>query len=172
MRKAYDTVWRESAYVNIHDSGVQGKLWRQLQAMHRGLEHRVRHPLGTTDPFAVERGVAQGAVESPWVYTQFIDGLARALKRAGLGIAVAGRRVPLLMYADDVVMLAGSQTELARMNAVATTFARKHRFEFNAANSAVMAFGAKRSALAAARTRKWTLGATPLNGCRRTFTWV
>ena len=62
MRQAYDTVWCESAYVNIHDSSVQGNLWRQLQAMHRGLERRVRHPLGTTDPFAVERGVAQGAV--------------------------------------------------------------------------------------------------------------
>ena len=92
------------------------------------------------------------------MYTQFIDGLARALKRAGLGIAVAGRRVPLLMYADDVVMLAGSQAKLARVNAVATTFACTHRFEFNTAKSAVMAFGAKRSALAAARARKWTLG--------------
>ena len=27
-RKAYDTVWREAAYVRIYDSGVHGKLWR------------------------------------------------------------------------------------------------------------------------------------------------
>ena len=32
-RKAYDTVWREGNYVRLHEMGVRGKLWRQLQAM-------------------------------------------------------------------------------------------------------------------------------------------
>jgi hypothetical protein len=50
-RKAYDTVWREDVYVRIHDSGVKGKLWRQLQAMHSNLSRKVRHPLGDTDLF-------------------------------------------------------------------------------------------------------------------------
>jgi hypothetical protein len=36
-RKAYDTVWREQAYVRIHDAGVRGRLWRQLQTMHANL---------------------------------------------------------------------------------------------------------------------------------------
>jgi hypothetical protein len=111
-RKAYDTVWREDAYVRIYESGVQGKLWRQLQTMHSGLTRRVMHPLGMTDCFAVERGVAQGAVESPWVYANFIDGLAKELKAQGLGVPIAGRRIALLMYADDIVMLATTQREL------------------------------------------------------------
>ena len=45
-RKAYDTVWREQAYTSVHDSGIKGKLWRQLQTMHFKLTRRVRHPLG------------------------------------------------------------------------------------------------------------------------------
>ena len=63
-----------------------------------------------------------------WMYSNFIesDGLADALKAAGLGIMIAGRRVPLLMYADDVVMLASSVDELTRMNAIATKFAQQH----------------------------------------------
>ena len=47
----------------MHDAGINGKLWRQLQKMHNGLTRRVMHPLGFTDPFDVLRGVAQGAVE-------------------------------------------------------------------------------------------------------------
>ena len=43
---ARKAVWREDAYVRIYESGVQGKLWRQLQAMHSGLTRRVMHPLG------------------------------------------------------------------------------------------------------------------------------
>ena len=112
VRKEYDTVWREQAYVCIHDSGVQGKLQRQLQAMHQGLTRQVRHPLGLTERFSVERGVAQGAVESPWIYTAFFDPLAKALKAASLGVWIAGVQVPLLMHADDMIMMARSQAEL------------------------------------------------------------
>jgi hypothetical protein len=156
-RKAYDTVWREDAYVRIHESGVQGKVWRQLQAMHAGLSRRLRHPLGVTDWFDVERGVAQGAVESPWIYTQFIEGLAQALKAAGLGVLFAGRRIPLLMYADDIVLLAASQSELARMNTIVSRFAQQHRFQFNGSKSGVMAFNAPTPDRKRAEQRRWLL---------------
>jgi hypothetical protein len=156
-RKAYDTVWREDAYVRIYESGVRGKLWRQLQAMHAGLIRRVMHPLGMTDWFSVERGVAQGAVESPWIYANFIDGLAKELKARGLGVLAAGRRIPLLMYADDIVMLAATQRELTLMNEVASRFARQHRFQFNGDKSGVMLFNVRPADKAAAKSAKWTL---------------
>ena len=156
-RKAYDTVWREDAYVRIYESGVRGKLWRQLQAMHSGLTRRVMHPLGMTDWFKVERGVAQGAVESPWVYANFIDGLAKALKARGLGVPIAGRKVALLMYADDIVMLASTQRELELMNKVASRFAQQHRFQFNGEKSGVMVFNAKPKTRSAAMSARWTL---------------
>jgi hypothetical protein len=115
------------------------------------------HPLGMTDWFNVERGVAQGAVESPWVYASFIDGLAKELKARGMGVLIAGRRIPLLMYADDIVMLAATQRELTLMNEVASRFARQHRFQFNGEKSGVMLFNVKPEAKAAAKSAKWTL---------------
>ena len=87
--------------------------------MHRSLFSKVRHPLGVTERFPVERVVAQGAVESPWIYSQFIEGLSAALKPENLGVMFAGRRIPLLMNADDMVLFAHSQSELTRMNTVA-----------------------------------------------------
>ena len=50
VRKAYDTVWREKAYVNMHDAGINGKLWRQIQVMHKGLTRRVMHPSASQSP--------------------------------------------------------------------------------------------------------------------------
>jgi len=64
-RKAYDSVWREGNYVRLHDLGVRGKLWRQLQVMNATSESKIRLPFGETEWFKVTRGVAQGAVESP-----------------------------------------------------------------------------------------------------------
>ena len=162
VRKAYDTVWREQAYTRVHDAGIRGKLWRQLMAMHANISRSVRHPLGMTDPYGVDRGVAQGAVESPWLYSIFIDGLTQALKQAGCGIMVAGVRVPCLMYADDIVMLADSQPELAIMHEVVSEYARKNRFQFNGSKSGVMVFGASAAARARAEGTNWTLSGSPV----------
>ena len=141
-RKAYDTVWREGNYVRLFDAGMQGKMWRQIQAMGANMKSRVRLSVGDTKWHKVNRGVAQGAVESPWLYSCFIDGMTEELKRRGLGIMFEGVRVPLLMYADDIVMLASTVTELRQMNEVATSYAFKHRFRHNGEKSAVMAFNA------------------------------
>jgi len=62
-RKAYDTVWREGNYVRLFDLGVQGKMWRQIQAMGANMRSKVRLKAGETDWHDVLRGVAQGAVE-------------------------------------------------------------------------------------------------------------
>ena len=118
-RKAYDTVWREGNYVNVHNMGVRGKMWRQLQAMSLDPKSKIRLSVGDTDWVRVTRGVAQGAVESPWLYSCFVNGLADALKRRGLGVCIEGVLTPLLMYADDVVLLASTISELHAMNRVA-----------------------------------------------------
>ena len=81
VAKAYGTVWREAAYTKVHDMGMRGKLWRQLQKMHENLSRRVLTPAGLTARFPVTRGVAQGAIESPWLYACFVDGLVKELRR-------------------------------------------------------------------------------------------
>ena len=161
-RKAYNTVWREYAYTKIHDSGIHGKFWRQLQAMHAGLNRKVRHPLGLTAEFPVERRFAQGAVESPWVYSNLIEGLSVQLKAAGVGVTIAGRKVPLLMYADDIVFLATTPAELVRMNAISTEYARQHRFQFNGQKSGVMAYGVNRAECRRVADMEWELFGEPV----------
>jgi hypothetical protein len=89
-RKAYDTVWREGNYVRLHDMGVRGKMWRQLQEMNKCSKSKIRLPFGETEWFNISRGVAQGAVESPWLYSCFINGMAEELKSRGLGVQVGG----------------------------------------------------------------------------------
>jgi hypothetical protein len=125
--------------------------------MHGKVTRKVLHPLGFTEKYKVDRGVAQGAVESPWVYSSFINGLAEELKAAGHGIWVAGYQLAILMYADDMVMLANSQSELKKMNDIATAFAKRNRFEFNGEKSGVMHFNANALERARCLAEPWDL---------------
>ena len=161
-RKAYDSVWREGNYVRLHDLGVRGKLWRQLQAMNANSESKIRLPYGETESFKITRGVAQGAVESPFLYSCFINGLAEDLRQRGLGIQAGGVLTPLLMYADDIVLLASSVEELREMNKMATDYAFKNRYQFNGKKSAVMAFNASRELYERAQAEPWTLLGQPV----------
>ena len=156
-RKAFDTVWREGNYVRLYDLGVRGKMWRQLQVMNRDRKSKIRLPFGETEWFRISRGTAQGAVESPWLYACFINGLAEDMTKRNLGVRVGGKLVPLLMYADDVVLLAGSQSELQQMNAVASAHAHRNRYRHNGKKSAVMLFYANRTAKAAFDSADWEL---------------
>ena len=62
QKKRTNSVWQEGNFVRLFDLGVQGKLWRQLQAMYKNRTIKVRLPFGDTDWFKISKGVAQGAV--------------------------------------------------------------------------------------------------------------
>jgi len=68
-----------------------------------------------TEWFDLSTGVRQGCVMSSILFSLFINGLAREINKKGKGVDIGGRRVRLLMYADDIVLLAESAKDLQKM---------------------------------------------------------
>jgi hypothetical protein len=91
----------------------------------------------------------------------YINGLHDALRDRGLGVLVYGRLVPLLLYADDIVLFAESPDMLATMLEVVSAFARDWRFDVNHGKSNLMVVG-RREVQAAVRSARWTLAGGPL----------
>ena len=71
------------------------------------------------------------------------------------GIKVGERRVRLLLYADDIVLLAESAKDLQKMLDIVTQYSRQWRFRVNPkkGKSEVMLFGRKPRN----KDRKWKL---------------
>ena len=141
VRKAYDRVWRDGLWYKLEAAGCGGRCLSMLREMFRRVRRRILVNQSFTEDFDVDVGVPQGSVLSPFLYAVFIDGLHGALRRAGLGVEVYGRLVPLLLYADDIVLLAKDSAELKRMLLVAAAYARTWRFSFNAKKCGIVAFG-------------------------------
>ena len=125
--------------------------------MNASSESKIRLPFGETEWFKVTRGVAQGAVESPFLYSCFINGLAEDLRERGLGVQAAGILTPLLMYADDIVLLASNVPELREMNKVATYYAFANRYQFNGKKSNLMVFNASNALTNLVESEPWEL---------------
>ena len=91
----------------------------------------------------------------------FINGLHAALRDRGLGVLVYGRLVPLLLYADDIVLFAESPEMMSNMLEVVSAFAREWRFDINHGKSNLLAVGC-RVVQAAVRSARWTLAGGPV----------
>ena len=97
----------------------------------------------------------QGCVMSPILFSLFINGLAKKINAETKGIKVGERRVRLLLYADDIVLLAESAKDLQKMLDIVTQYSRQWRFRVNPkkGKSEVMLFGRKPRN----KDRKWKL---------------
>ena len=156
VAKAYDRVWRPGLWHKLEVAGADTQTLDIIKLMFRSVIRRVLLGDHASDEFPVDAGVPQGAVLSPFLYALYINGLHAALRDRGLGILVFGRLIPLLFYADDIVLLAGSSSQLAAMLQVMEEYACKWRFEVNHEKTNVMVVGSL-AQCSAARAHVWYL---------------
>ena len=141
VRKAYDRVWRNGLFVKLFEMGVNGRVWRLVRNMYSCVRRRVRVNEELTDEFRIDVGVAQGSVLSPFLYSCFINAVADELKQRGLGVDIAGERVALLLYADDIVLTMARPGDMKTALSILDDYARKWKFKYNARKSNIVVYG-------------------------------
>ena len=142
IRKAYDTVFREGLWKCMLDKGIDGKMWRVVKNLYQGVGSCVRLGEVKTDWFSLEVGLRQGCILSPILFSIFIDGLAEVVKKVG-GARYGKLMVSLLLFADDIVLVAENAKMLQKMLDAVYDYSKKFRFRFNKDKSNVMVFGRK-----------------------------
>ena len=108
LRKADDRVWRTGLWKRLWDEGKRRKMWRVLKDFYIHTQNCVLARSTKTDFIDVDVGVRQGCVLSPVLFSIYINGLAKEVASSSLGIDVDGKNVAILLYADDIVLIAGS----------------------------------------------------------------
>jgi hypothetical protein len=139
LSSAYDMTWRDGVWWQLLKSGIHGKMWRVMRDMYRSVRNRVNINGKLSDMFNLDRGVRQGSVLSPLLFSLFISGVVKDWEKAGIGVKIAGRRVAGLLFADDIVLVADSVAELHRALEIMDAHARRWRYQFNNSKCAVVA---------------------------------
>jgi hypothetical protein len=91
--------------------------------------------------FSIEVGLRQGCILSPILFLLFINGLGEEIKKLGLGVKHGRSRVSLLMFADDIVLIAENKEDLEKIMEVTFEYSKRWRFSFNYDKCAVLVFG-------------------------------
>jgi len=143
VRKAYDTVWRDLLWDKLRSFGLPEHLVVLIKSMYTDASSRVRIRNILSLPFSTVCGVAQGGVLSPLLYDIFINEIAQILTDPlkAYGSSIGSQRISIILFADDIFIIASSPVQLQSMLDDLTAFATSHRFRFSPSKCSAIAFG-------------------------------
>ena len=122
--------------------GLRGKMWSVIRDMYSSEESCIMVGAACTDWFRLHSGVQQGCPLSPTLFNVFIDGLARELKRVGVGLPADQRDLLcVLLFADDILLLANSAQGLDQLLGVVQDYCRRWRLELSQTKTKKLVFG-------------------------------
>ena len=118
--------------------GIVGNFYKAVSSMYHNPKSRVILNGMATDWFECPIGVKQGDIISPTLFAIYINDLAESLKESGLGIPLEDELICVLLYADDVVLLAETEEDLQILLDIVSLWCKKWRLEVNLSKTKVM----------------------------------
>lgn len=82
-----------------------------------------------------ERGVWQGCILSPTLFSLYTEELAARFRRNNAGVKVGDDSISVLLYADDVVIMSESAKKLQESFDVVNGYGRDFGVRFNSKES-------------------------------------
>lgn len=140
-KKAFDTVNREMLWYKLMVLGINGKFLKGLQSLYVDVRYAVKINGYMTDMFDVSLGVKQGCKLSPTLFSIYINDLADEINSLDVGLPIsANDMLSILLYADDIVLLAPDEESLQQMLDIVHDWCSKWRLSINVDKTNVVHF--------------------------------
>ena len=141
VSKAFDSVWIDGLFFQLHELGIRDSLWRILYKGYQNFVCRVRIGDRTSLPYPMLCGIHQGGFLSLVKYIAFVNSLLIELKNSNLCCSIERVQTTPLGYADDLATCTLSGNKMHRVMNIVEKHGRTWRYSFNAKKSAVMVLG-------------------------------
>lgn len=154
FQAAFDSVDRSALIYKLYNLGVSSKLIRIIEQLYQNTKVAVWSGKEISEWFNTTSGVRQGCLLSPLLFALYLNDLNDALKE---GMITNDIEIRLLMYADDIVLLADNPQKLQRMINRLDNYCQFWKLIINMEKSKIMVFrkGGKLS-----RQESWSIGDT------------
>ncbi|KAG0716601.1 LINE-1 reverse transcriptase [Chionoecetes opilio] len=109
LKKAFDSVHRESLWDLLRLRGIPARTIGLITGLYSGTESAVKCGAGVSSFFPVNTGVRQGCVLAPSLFNACMDWvLDKVVDQSDCGASVGNTKITDLVFADDVVIFAES----------------------------------------------------------------
>ena len=128
-RKCFDRIWHDGLFFRLADH-LSTNCWCLMVTWYRRLSARVTFGGATSEAFRICRGTRQGAILSPTLANIFLLPLIEALDRSSRGAFLHSQHIPVVCYADDLLLLSTNGRDLGAMLQLVGNFAATWRLDF------------------------------------------
>ena len=139
--KAFDCVNRDVLLHKLLNTGIDGKMYFTIKSLYSVTESCVK--LGKnllTDWFETCFGVRQGDCLSPTLFSIYLNDFTEEIKNLNKGVYLNADCISILLYADDIVLIAPSEEDMQSMLDVLTKWSEKWRIFVNKKKTKAMHF--------------------------------
>lgn len=113
-QKAFDTVTHSSIWKSLEQQGVEDEYINVIKSIYNNNTGKIK--LETLGPsFSIERGVRQGDPLSPKIFIAILETIISEIDWSQSGLYIKGTFLSHLRFADDLVLLSESSTQLQYM---------------------------------------------------------
>lgn len=138
--KAYDRIDRHLLWNSMKRIGLPQKFISAVQSLYQNVEYSVRINGILTDWFPVSVGLKQGCTISPTLFNVYINSLVSQIKESRIGVDIDGDIIAILLYADDIVLIAESKEDLQRLLNILHHWCQQYAMSVNIEKSKVVHF--------------------------------
>jgi hypothetical protein len=138
-KKAFDSVERHLLLYKLSQVGINGNMYRAISSLYSNPRSRVILNDHETEYFDCPVGVKQGDCLSPSLFAIFINDLAIEIKNSNIGVILDDNlAINILLYADDIVLLAENEEDLQSLIFMVECWCKKWRLEVNLSKTNIM----------------------------------
>lgn len=137
FRAAFDKISRHLLIFKLRQMGISFKFVNMVEAVYRNTKSAVWTGEELSDYFNTESGVKQGCLLSPLLFSLYINDLNDSLDG---GLTIEGINIKVLLYADDIVLLADHPVKLQRMISKLENYCKSWNLVVNTSKSKIMVF--------------------------------
>ena len=143
-QKAFDRVDCKYMLYKLLKIGVTGKLYRIIKSVYKSCDCCLDINGNYTEKFISNVGVRQGDTLSPTMFNTFTNDLPQEINSLGLGVPIGdGEYLSILLYADDIVLIASSENDLQKMLETTYNWGQNWGINFNCDKTKVIHFRKK-----------------------------
>lgn len=137
VRKAFDTVSHFSIHRALQHLGIVEGTRSYIAASLTDSNTTIKVGPGIqTRQISIRRGVKQGDPVTPFLFNTVLNELLCTLQSTpGTGGTIADEKIPVLAFADDLLLLKNNDVHLPTILATVTSFFRLRRMSLNAKKS-------------------------------------
>ena len=128
--KCFDSIWHNRLFYKLIGK-IPDQHWIFLYKWYRASKAKVRWAGEFSEIFSISKGMRQGSILSPRLFSIFIDDLLLQLKSNVNGMKLHNFKLNAIAYADDINLFSTTTRGLQNLLDTCDSYARTWRIRFN-----------------------------------------